>query len=105
MGVSISRFYNEIGGSAVRCHHHDSFDRGFTRLKLSDRIRHIHGIALVVQPQDRFCITATKSADSLCDAFISCITVGVLLSKDRNFVWLQATNSYQITTAASVSSE
>ena len=56
---------------------------GVVRLELRDGLVHVHGVALIIEPQN-CAVVAPERTDSLGDAGEARVSVRVLLGKDRD---------------------
>src|SRR3984893_6975838 len=94
-GKEVVRLFDELGGGPIRSHHDDRFDRRLLQFQLIDRVVHIHGVALVVEPHNR-AVTDAERAHGLCDPGEARIPVGILLGENGDLVGWYPAHFHQI---------
>src|SRR5712671_4693947 len=91
----VVRLLDELGRGPIDRGHDHGFDWRLLQFQLIDRVLHIHGVALIIEPQNAAVIDAER-AKRLCDTCKSRIAVGVLLGENGDLVGWYPAQFHQI---------
>src|SRR5262249_26630763 len=91
----IACLFDECRRGPIGRHHDHRFYWNAVLFESRDSFVDVHGVALIIKPQDRI-IVAPERSDGLGDACEARVSVRVLLGENRDLCWLQPLDLHQI---------